>query len=49
MPNTKVEDFDFQGEIQQLPYTVNLGTNAKLKPSVQAKFTDILCNNQKVS
>ena len=46
-PNTKVEDFDFQKEVEHLPFKLNLG-DIHLDKEHQAKFIDLIYSNQKV-
>ena len=46
-PNTKVADFDFQKEVEHLPFKLNLG-DALLDKEHQAKFIDLIYSNQEV-
>ena len=46
-PNTKVADFDFQKELEHLPFKLNLG-DVLLDKEHQAKFIDLIYSNQEV-
>ena len=46
-PNTKVADFDFQKEVEHLPFKLNLG-DVHLDKKHQAKFIDLIYSNQEV-
>ena len=46
-PNTKAADFDFQKEVEYLPFKLNLG-DVPLDGEHQAKFIDLIYSNQEV-
>ena len=46
-PNTGVADFDFQKEVECLPFKPNLG-DVPLEKKHQAKFMNLIYSNQKV-
>ena len=46
-PNTKAPDFDFQKEVECLPFKLNLG-DILLDKEHQAKFIDLIYSNQEV-
>ena len=45
VPNTDVADFDFQKEIEHLPFKLNLG-HIHLDKEHQARFINLIYNNQ---
>ena len=47
-PNTRGKDFDFQGDFQRLDFQLNLGANANLTKEQQAKFINVIYDNQEV-
>ena len=47
LPNTSVADFDFQQEVECLPFKLNLG-NVPLEKEHQARFINLIYNNQEV-
>ena len=46
-PNTDAADFDFQKEVEHLPFNLNLG-DIHLDKEHQAKFIDLIYSNQEV-
>ena len=46
-PNTSAADFDFQQEVELLPFKLNLG-DVHLEKEHQARFIDLLYSNQEV-
>ena len=46
-PNTSAEDFDFQQEVQCLPFKLNLG-DVPLEKEHQASFINLIYSNQEV-
>ena len=46
-PNTKVADFDFQQEVEHIPFRLNLG-DVLLDKEHQAKFIDLICSSEEV-
>ena len=46
-PNTKAVDFNFQKEVECLPFKINLG-DVLLNRELQAKFFDLISSNQEV-
>ena len=46
-PNTDVEDFNFQQEVEHLPSKLNLG-DVSLEKEHQARFINLIYSNQEV-
>ena len=46
-PNTSVADFDFQQEVEWLPFKLNLG-DVHLDKEYRARFIDLIYSNQEV-
>ena len=46
-PNTSVADFNFQQEVEHLPFKLNLG-DVHLEKEHQARFIDLIYSNQEV-
>ena len=46
-PNTSVADFNFQQEVERLPFKLNLG-DVHLEKEHQARFIDLVYSNQEV-
>ena len=46
-PNTSVAEFDFQQEVERLPFKLNLG-DVHLEKEHQARFIDLIYSNQEV-
>ena len=46
-PNTRAADFEFQQEVEHLPFKLNLG-DVHLEKEHQARFIDLIYSNQEV-
>ena len=47
-PNTNATDFDFQTEINHMPFKLNIGTDAKMTHDQQSWFLNLIYNHPEV-
>ena len=47
-PNTQSADFDFEAEVNHLPFKLNLGDEAKLTHVQQSQFIDLIYDHPEV-